>query len=251
MNKALVFRLMIVAVSLLVIGSVVGRRLYREGTRQPAEVDASPLAGSSSIDFGTVRFSGTEETVNHVFRLTNASDELVSILDVVSSCGCSTAEPSRTDINPGESVDVVASLKLQGGGERNATIWLKLKGGRTHTLALTAQGLRLNGAQLSHLVVDMGGVEEEEQGINVSAEILATAYTQPGERPPHPSVNSPAGIQVDVGEWVALPIGNDVFSRWAALIVVKRNDLPLDGDFIEVFLDGESIGSIRLDGRPM
>ncbi|WP_436716995.1 DUF1573 domain-containing protein [Roseiconus lacunae] len=46
------------------------------------------------------------------FTLTNATSERCEIGKLLSSCGCTAARPSKTSIDPGETIDVVANVRL-------------------------------------------------------------------------------------------------------------------------------------------
>jgi rhodanese-related sulfurtransferase len=52
--------------------------------------------------------------VSHTFVLTNAGDETLTITDVFTSCGCTTAALAKRDLAPQESVDLTATVNTAG-----------------------------------------------------------------------------------------------------------------------------------------
>jgi rhodanese-related sulfurtransferase len=56
----------------------------------------------------------TNSLVNHTFVLKNVGDEPLTITDVFTSCGCTTAEPAKWELAPEESVDLPATVNTTG-----------------------------------------------------------------------------------------------------------------------------------------
>ncbi len=71
-------------------------------------------------DFG--RLFGAS-AVTHGFIISNVGDEPLSILDVRTSCGCTTTALSKSELAPGESVELEATVDLTNfSGHINQTI---------------------------------------------------------------------------------------------------------------------------------
>jgi hypothetical protein len=54
------------------------------------------------------------EEVVHVFMLTNTGNEVLSISNVLASCGCTTTSLEKTALSPGESVGLEAKVNTTG-----------------------------------------------------------------------------------------------------------------------------------------
>lgn len=65
-------------------------------------IEVAPL----SYDFGEVDFG---KVVDYTFRIRNTGEEVLEIKRVATSCGCTTAKASKTEINPGEETDLLVS----------------------------------------------------------------------------------------------------------------------------------------------
>ncbi len=76
-----------------------------------AAVAAPMISVDNSIYSVTVQ-SGS--LVTHAFVVTNVGDETLNIMDVRTSCGCTTAALAKRDLAPGESVDVEATVNTTG-----------------------------------------------------------------------------------------------------------------------------------------
>ena len=73
----------------------------------PVQVSASLSFAESKI---THQASLDESEYTAVFKFTNGGDEPIEILSVNSSCGCTTALPSKTNFAPGESGEISATF---------------------------------------------------------------------------------------------------------------------------------------------
>ncbi|MDA1043852.1 MAG: DUF1573 domain-containing protein [Verrucomicrobia bacterium] len=65
-------------------------------------------------DFGAVRVSLDNQSVEHIFKISNHGDEDLIIHKVNTSCGCTTTKLSKNTLAPGDSVELTASLSLKG-----------------------------------------------------------------------------------------------------------------------------------------
>lgn len=77
--------------------------------------NATPPAGNNQdapkieifpalYDFGEIEFG---KIVNYIFKIKNSGNEILEIKRVATSCGCTTAKPSKTKINPGEEAELL------------------------------------------------------------------------------------------------------------------------------------------------
>jgi hypothetical protein len=62
-------------------------------------------------DFGTVTRG---EKVKNDFLVTNTGDDLLTIIDVKASCGCTAALPEKTELEPGESTKIKVEFNSTG-----------------------------------------------------------------------------------------------------------------------------------------
>ena len=56
----------------------------------------------------------TGDVIEHTFTLSNAGDELLTISDVIPSCGCTTATLETYELEPGESVELPMAIDTTG-----------------------------------------------------------------------------------------------------------------------------------------
>ena len=73
-------------------------------------------------DFGTIEQG---EKVTHVFVLTNNGGDLLTILNVQTSCGCTAAKPEKNELAPGESTNLKVTFNStgrHGAQKKNITI---------------------------------------------------------------------------------------------------------------------------------
>lgn len=69
------------------------------------------VVNPNEYDFGTVT-SG--EKVKSDFLVTNTGDDLLKIIDVKASCGCTAALPEKTELEPGESTKIKVEFNSRG-----------------------------------------------------------------------------------------------------------------------------------------
>ncbi len=62
-------------------------------------------------DFGNINQG---DIVNHSFVISNNGGDLLKILDVRASCGCTAASPDKKELNPGESTNISVSFNSKG-----------------------------------------------------------------------------------------------------------------------------------------
>jgi rhodanese-related sulfurtransferase len=86
---------------------------------------AAPLISVDNPVYAVTVQSGS--LVSHSFVVTNVGDETLSISDVYTSCGCTTATLAKRDLAPGESVSVAATVDTAG-----------FRGTMTRTISVTS-----------------------------------------------------------------------------------------------------------------
>ncbi|MDD5668578.1 MAG: DUF1573 domain-containing protein [Candidatus Omnitrophica bacterium] len=78
---------------------------------QPVQTSVPKPADPFVWDFGQIK-QGTE--VNHVFTITNESQQPIKIKDINTSCGCTASEVKKKDLAPGESTEIGVTFKSSG-----------------------------------------------------------------------------------------------------------------------------------------
>ena len=73
---------------------------------------AAPMISVDNPIYSATVQSGS--LVSHAFVVTNTGDQTLSITNVVTSCGCTTAALDKRDLAPGESVSVTATVNTTG-----------------------------------------------------------------------------------------------------------------------------------------
>jgi hypothetical protein len=74
---------------------------------------AAPRIASPQAEFdgGEMRIG---QKLQHTFTIQNLGDEPLKILEVKPGCGCTTASPAKSELAPGESTTIAATLDLTG-----------------------------------------------------------------------------------------------------------------------------------------
>ncbi|HUT87508.1 MAG TPA: DUF1573 domain-containing protein [Candidatus Heimdallarchaeota archaeon] len=72
---------------------------------------AAPIIEVDNADYDFGKLAGAP-AVTHHFIISNVGDEPLSILDVRTSCGCTTTALSKSDLAPGESVELEVTVDL-------------------------------------------------------------------------------------------------------------------------------------------
>ena len=98
-------------------------------------------------DFGTIEQG---ETVTHVFVLTNNGGDLLTILNVQTSCGCTAAQPEKNELAPGESTNLKVTFNSAGRqGAQKKNITIKTNDTENPLLKLTISGTVTKSKNLS------------------------------------------------------------------------------------------------------
>jgi hypothetical protein len=128
-----------------------------------------------TYDFGTV-LNGPP--ISHVFKLRNAGQGKLIIGQVLPSCGCTAAKPSRTELGPGESSEIAVTLAtgaLSGHSGHSVTIATNDPNHPMTTITMVGD-VRLQ-VTATPPDVDFGKVSRGQTAVR---EVLLTALKQPG-----------------------------------------------------------------------
>jgi len=73
----------------------------------------APKVGVQQLnhDFGNINQG---DVVNHSFVIANNGGDLLKIIDVKASCGCTAANPDKKELQPGESTNIAVSFNSKG-----------------------------------------------------------------------------------------------------------------------------------------
>jgi uncharacterized cupredoxin-like copper-binding protein len=89
-------------------------------------------------DFGDIT---QNDVVDHSFTLFNTGGDLLKIIEVTSSCGCTAASPDKKELNPGESTTINVTFNSRGRkGPQTKTVKVKTNDPDTPLLTLTIRG---------------------------------------------------------------------------------------------------------------
>ncbi len=128
-----------------------------------------------TYDFGTV-LNGPP--VSHVFKFRNAGQAKLIIGQVLASCGCTAAKPTRTELGPGESSDIAVTLSTGAlSGHSGHTVTIATNDPNHPMATLTMVGdVRLQ-VSATPADVDFGKVARGQTEVR---EVVLTALKQPG-----------------------------------------------------------------------
>lgn len=203
----------------------------------------APLVGDSVHDFGIVPITGRETSFTHTFTLTNNSGEAMYIAGVRPSCGCAGATFSHTIVQPGEVLEVEATLTLAKSGYRDANVEILTAGEYSKKVYLKATGKRETPiwSPRPELLVT-----ESSRGV-LDLPIAAETYGR-SEPPPVPEVVAPAQFVVaEVGEWrLTRPEkgSSGEGAQWTLRIRLDYNGLPIPDD-------AKATVSMTYEGKPI
>ena len=85
-------------------------------------------------DFGNINEG---DVVNHSFVISNNGGDLLKIIDVRASCGCTAASPDKKELKPGESTNISVSFNSKGRkGPQTKTVTVTTNDTEKPTLSL-------------------------------------------------------------------------------------------------------------------
>ena len=97
-------------------------------TKEPVKTGDAVMWDHTVHDFGDILVD--DGPVSCTFVLKNTGKDPVTILEVVTSCGCTDAEWTREDILPGKTGKISATYKNEDGPvyfDKNLTVWLSVQ----------------------------------------------------------------------------------------------------------------------------
>lgn len=154
---------------------------------------ARPVAGELSHDFGLVAVEEPETILEHVFRLRNLRATPLKLVLAAPDCGCTTVDPPKEAIGPGEDLVLPVYLKLRHSRYRASTVRLVFESGETVSLKVEARGRVIQPLRMRPLPIR---VSPERPG---DVALVAERF-EPGP-PPDAQVSVPRGLTVRVGDW--------------------------------------------------
>ncbi|MCI0350305.1 MAG: DUF1573 domain-containing protein [Acidobacteriales bacterium] len=214
----------------------------------PSKSALSPtiLEGALSHDFGDIMFRPPRVDASHVFRVTNVTDEPVTVEEVRTSCGCTAATISKRLLNPGESADLPVTLSFSQPGRRSESVWLALNESRMARLTIAGAAVAPNAAWCTHKSVHLGDGKPHA---------VTVIYTNEADEPapPVPIVSAPLDVHVEIGEWVLVHASDRESARkarWHLPLTITGSRPVRFDDRIEFTLPSHPPMSIYLSGWP-
>ena len=128
---------------------------------------------NSLFDFGTA----TEATmINHTFKLKNVGQGRLVISHVKTSCGCTAATPSKSELGPGEEAEITVGFDTHfQKGHQVRTITAFTNDPNTPQAVMTMQGIVKQQVSATPSDVAFGKVK---QGAEVTKEVIVSDLTQ-------------------------------------------------------------------------
>ena len=106
--------------------------------------------------------SDNSETINCEFILRNAGSAVLNIENVRASCGCTTTDLPKKNIEPGEEVALQAALNLRGRqGQQTKAITVTSNDPETPTLQLRITGEAVASISIDPMAVQLGRIEDD------------------------------------------------------------------------------------------
>ena len=152
------------------------------------------LTGDHEHDFGSVVLAGNSSSFEHTFDLANRTRRTVHIQEIKTSCGCTVAAPSRTKLEPGDTVQITATLSLRHDGRKVTKVFLNCGDDGIDVLRLEAA------ARYKQRLVVPADFAVLQQGVVVERAIQYHDYDS-DETPPAPRITAPGGVKATFTQW--------------------------------------------------
>ncbi len=195
------------------------------------------FSGETFHDFGVVLLDNEPTTVSHTFKLTNNTDEIIMVQDIISNCKCTLPKMDDRRVLPGTTLDLAAELTVSESGLMKSDITIILDDKRYQRLGIQAIGRRR--LPLTYIGRHIELLMNLPKILGVRCEI----YNDLNEPPPSPIVKTGAGITASFKRWKLVDTYNEKWMNpaiWEAELILTRTRLELDPDTaIDVSLDGE------------
>ncbi len=198
-----------------------------------------------TYDFGTV-LNGPP--ISHIFKLRNAGQGKLIIGQVLASCGCTAAKPTRTELGPGEGSEIVVTLATGAmSGHSGHTVTIATNDPNRPTATLTMVGDIQLQVTATPADVDFGRVAHGQAEVR---EVVLTALKAPGfevgkiansnpnikvERAPTPLAGG--GVALKVSLAATMPVG-----AFVDALDIATNRLP-----VKIAVYGNVTGPISVD----
>ena len=179
---------------------------------------SGPLQGETLFDAGPVRIETSPFLVHHDFVLTNVSGATVNIDGARATCGCTEFVPPDSTVEPGESIVIPVSLKLEMSGRKKGGVVLMLSGGNQVNLVMAATVERAYPLSISPNPMDLTG--------RIVIPYMDLEWPHDGT-PPVPRVEATEGLLVEVGRWKLKATANSSNGR-PAIWTSKMRITPPD-----------------------
>ena len=153
---------------------------------------SGPLQGQTLFDAGSVRIETSPFLVHHDFVLTNVSDATVNIDGARATCGCTEFVPPDSTIEPGESIVIPVSLKLEMSGRKKGGVVLMLNGGSQINLVMAATVERAFPLSISPNPMDLTA--------RIVIPYMDLEWPHDGP-PPVSQIEATEGLVVEAGRW--------------------------------------------------
>lgn len=168
-----------------------------------------------TYDFGTVL---NAVPVSHVFKIRNAGTGTLVIGGVQTSCGCTAAKPTRTDVAPGEESDIAVSFDTRfDKGAATRTITVFTNDPKAQQIVLTIKGDVKVQVEASPAQVAFGDVK---RGVEQSRQVMLTDLVTGKDFKVQSATNSNPNIKV-----AAVPRNDG--KAGAALTIMLLKTMPL------------------------
>lgn len=155
----------------------------------------SSFSGELRHDFGVVPIDRPFSVLEHIFRLTNESDQTLHLINAIPSCGCTTTEWSKGPVGSGEELVIPTHLTLRRSQFRSSKIRLEFDNGEI--VVLHIKGVGRFTQPLSFVQQSMKLSIDDQDGFRG---VLKLEWEGNG-RPPRPTAELPDGLKVEFDEW--------------------------------------------------
>jgi len=162
----------------------------------------SALDGEKSHDFGVVQVERPHTIFEHVFKLTNATDHTLQLVDAVATCGCTTTDWPDEPVLAGEEILIPVQLKIQRSEHRGSKVRLTFETGELVVLSIEGDGRFTQPMQC--YPPDMKVVDGDTEG----ARYVLSLEWYNVSTPPIPTFVTPEQITVVPDRWVLSTEGN-------------------------------------------
>ncbi|MCZ6834756.1 MAG: DUF1573 domain-containing protein [Planctomycetota bacterium] len=195
------------------------------------------LDGALEYDHGLVWIDGDDAIVQYDFTLTNNTNEIFTLRQVISTCKCTTVDISDKRVIPGDSLVLSTETTLDKTGLVKSQITILLSDDRVMRLQVKAKGQRRMPLDYFYPQVDL--LYNLPRKMKITCEM-----SDETDEPAYLQVNVPNGVTAKFGGWKLQELYDPAWqtpAMWEADLLLTRTtpeDLPLDA-MLEASIDGE------------